>query len=61
MHISSASHPFFTGEEKIIDTEGRVDRFKARMEKAAQQKAALANKAKKAAANRAKKAEKSIV
>ena len=31
------------------------------MEKAAQQKAALANKAKKAAANRAKKAEKSIV
>ena len=56
MHISSASHPFFTGEEKIIDTEGRVDRFKA-----AQQKAALANKAKKAAANRAKKAEKSIV
>ena len=60
MHISSASHPLFTGKEKIIDTEGRVDRFKARMEKAAQQKAALANKAKKAAANRAKKAEKSI-
>lgn len=30
IHISSASHPFFTGEEKIIDTEGRVDRFKAR-------------------------------
>ena len=30
MQISSASHPFFTGEEKIIDTEGRVDRFKAR-------------------------------
>ena len=30
IHISSASHPFFTGEEKIIDTEGRVDRFKAK-------------------------------
>ena len=29
VQISSASHPFFTGEEKIIDTEGRVDRFKA--------------------------------
>ena len=28
VHISSKSHPFFTGEEKIIDTEGRVDRFK---------------------------------
>ena len=31
--ISSASHPYFTGEEKIIDTEGRVDRFKARAER----------------------------
>ena len=57
VQISSASHPFFTGEEKIIDTEGRVDRFKARMQKAAEQKAALANKAKKAAAERSKKAE----
>ena len=36
VQISSASHPFFTGEEKIIDTEGRVDRFKARSKKAAQ-------------------------
>ena len=30
VHISSKSHPFFTGEEKIIDTEGRVDRFMKR-------------------------------
>lgn len=57
MHISSASHPFFTGEEKIIDTEGRVDRFKARFEAAAQRKAALGNKAKKATAKAEKKAE----
>lgn len=55
VHISSASHPFFTGEEKIIDTEGRVDRFKARQEAAAARKAALANKAKKASANKAAK------
>src|SRR4028119_184439 len=34
VHISSASHPFFTGEEKIIDIEGRVDKFKARTEAA---------------------------
>ena len=47
VHISSASHPFFTGEEKIIDTEGRVDRFKARQAAAEARKAALANKAKK--------------
>ncbi len=25
--ISSASHPFFTGKLKLIDAEGRVDRF----------------------------------
>ncbi len=55
MHISSASHPFFTGEEKIIDTEGRVDRFKARTAAAEERRKALANKAKKATATKAKK------
>jgi large subunit ribosomal protein L31 len=30
LHISSSSHPFFTGEERIVDVEGRVDKFKAR-------------------------------
>lgn len=50
VHISSASHPFFTGEEKIIDTEGRVDRFKNRFAAAEARKAELANKAKKKAA-----------
>ena len=55
VQISSASHPFFTGEEKIIDTEGRVDRFKARAAKAATMKEALANKAKKAAKEAEKK------
>lgn len=56
IHISSASHPFFTGEEKIIDTEGRVDRFKARAAAAEARKAQLANKAKKARATATKKA-----
>jgi large subunit ribosomal protein L31 len=56
VHISSASHPFFTGEEKIIDTEGRVDRFKARAAAAAERKEALANKAKKTKAAAEKKA-----
>jgi len=55
VHISSASHPFFTGEEKIIDTEGRVDRFKNRFAAAEARKEALANKAKKAAAKKARK------
>ena len=57
VHISSASHPYFTGEEKIIDTEGRVDRFKARAAAAEARKAQLANKAKKAAAKKAKQAD----
>lgn len=30
VEISSASHPFFTGNEKVIDTAGRVDRFNKR-------------------------------
>ena len=55
MHISSASHPFFTGEEKIIDTEGRVDRYKAKFAAAEARKVQLASKAKKAAAIKAKK------
>jgi large subunit ribosomal protein L31 len=59
VHISSASHPFFTGEEKIIDTEGRVDRFKARFAAAEARKEALANKAKKAVKLAEKKATKS--
>ncbi len=40
VHISSASHPFFTGQEKLVDVEGRVDKFKARQEAAAKAKAA---------------------
>jgi len=58
MHISSASHPFYTGQEKLVDTEGRVDRFTARLKAAEERKQALANKAKKAAATAAKKATK---
>lgn len=50
VHISSASHPFYTGEEKIVDVEGRVDKFKARQEAASARKDARSNKAKRAAA-----------
>lgn len=57
VHISSASHPFFTGEEKIIDTEGRVDRFKAKFAAAEARKAERTAKAKKQNSQKAKKAE----
>ena len=30
VEISSASHPFYTGRASIVDTAGRVERFKAR-------------------------------
>ncbi|HLG91271.1 MAG TPA: type B 50S ribosomal protein L31 [Candidatus Saccharimonadales bacterium] len=45
VHISSASHPFFTGEERIVDVEGRIDKFKARREAAAKARAEKAAKA----------------
>ncbi len=30
MEITSHSHPFYTGQQRMIDTQGRVDRFKKR-------------------------------
>jgi large subunit ribosomal protein L31 len=33
VEISSASHPFFTGQQKLIDTAGRVERFNKRYAK----------------------------
>lgn len=58
VHISAASHPFFTGEERIVDIEGRVDKFKARAEAAVKAREARQNAAKKEAARKAAKAEK---
>ncbi len=31
VEICSNCHPFYTGEEKVLDTKGRVDKFKKRM------------------------------
>jgi large subunit ribosomal protein L31 len=33
VEISSASHPFYTGKQKTIDTGGRVDKFRKRYAK----------------------------
>ena len=58
LEICSNCHPFFTGRQKLIDTEGRVDRFtkrfgaqsvQARKATAAAAKAAKATKGKKPA------------
>ena len=38
VEICSSCHPFFTGRQKLIDTEGRVDRFNKKMAKSAEVK-----------------------
>lgn len=55
IHVSSASHPYFTGEEKILDIEGRVDKFKARAEAGKAAKAKRAKAAKKQSQRQADK------
>lgn len=59
VHITGSSHPFFTGEERVLDIEGRVDKFKARAaaaEKAKEARMAAAKKAKARATAKADKA-----
>ncbi len=34
LEISHESHPFYTGKMKLVDTAGRVDKFRSRYEKA---------------------------
>lgn len=33
VEVSSSSHPFYTGQNKLIDTSGRVDKFRKRYQK----------------------------
>jgi large subunit ribosomal protein L31 len=36
LEISNTSHPFYTGKNVLVDTAGRIDKFKKRYEKRAQ-------------------------
>jgi len=49
VHISSDSHPFYTGKEKLVDIEGRVDKFRARREAGEKRREAMIKKAAKPA------------
>jgi large subunit ribosomal protein L31 len=40
LDICGKCHPFFTGEQRIVDTAGRVERFRRRYEKTQQMQAA---------------------
>lgn len=42
--VCSACHPFFTGEQRIVDTAGQVERFMRRMQRAQERPAAPAPK-----------------
>ena len=59
VHISGSSHPFYTGEERIVDVEGRVDRFKAQAARGEASREKRAAAAKKQATRLATKAQKS--
>ena len=61
LDICSNCHPFFTGKQKLIDTQGRIDRFQkkyANVPKAPPKKAKPAAAEKKAAPKAEKKPEK---
>jgi large subunit ribosomal protein L31 len=44
VEICSSCHPFYTGGEKLMDTAGRVERFKARATASAAKKASTKSK-----------------
>lgn len=44
LEVSSASHPFYTGNEKSLDTAGRAEKFRARQATAKQAKAKAGKK-----------------
>lgn len=46
VEICSACHPFFTGEMKFVDTQGRVEKFEALRKKAAKFQAVVKKKTK---------------
>ncbi len=47
VEISSASHPFYTGNEKVLDSAGRVEKFKAKRAGAKPKKEPKVRKSKK--------------
>lgn len=57
VEICSACHPFYTGKKKVLDTTGRVDRFKKLAERAAAKKATAKPKAEKVVKEKAAKKE----
>lgn len=55
VEICSACHPFYTGQKKVIDTAGRIDKFKERLAKTKKMEIAKKEKTKKKARPKKKK------
>ncbi len=53
LDVWSGNHPFYTGQQRIIDTEGQVDRFQKRLERRTSE---TVSKEEKTAKRRAKRA-----
>ena len=49
VEICSNCHPFYTGEQRIVDTEGRVDKFMKRLQQRDEIRTALEIEARKSA------------
>ena len=59
--LCSACHPFFTGEMRIVDTAGQVERFVKRLERRSEMLEVTATPAKKSKPARAKKIQYELV
>ena len=57
IEICSNCHPFYTGKQKLVDTAGRVEKFRARTAVAASKAEKLVSKKQKLAKKDAKRAE----
>lgn len=53
VEICSACHPLYTGNKKLVDTAGRVDRFQARLKKSKEMKKQAEARAEKAKSKKA--------
>jgi len=58
VEVCSACHPFYTGKKRLVDSTGRVDRFKKRLEKSEKMLADKMEKGKKKPAVKKKVAKK---
>ena len=61
VEISSASHPFYTGKQVLVDTAGRVDKFRARQEIAKKHKAEQEVRTKKRVSNKKETLEEKVI